>query len=149
MRHILHTLILLFALPLASLAQKDLNIGKILDGRYRKNPSVTDVEIQGERLHEYQLSYYHSLTVRDDSKIMDAMKAAFIADESKAKDKELTTVGGKLFTGLYRLETDDEENRFVFFKDMRLAPEDKKNAMMIIYMEGTVSLKTLQSKFKK
>lgn len=148
MRHFIISLILILSVPLAVMAQKDLNTGKILDGHYKKNAAVTDVEIMGDRLREYGLTYYHSFTVKDDEKLMQEVVTAFLADEPKAEDKELTKVGGKLCSGMYRLTYNGETNRFLFYKDMRLANQ-KQNAVMIIYMEGNTSLKSLQHKFKK
>lgn len=149
MRNFICTLLMVLAIPLSSMAQKSLNVGKILDGHYRKNPAVTDVEIHGERLREYGLTYYHSFTVKEDSVLMAEVTAAFLADEGMAEDKELTNVSGKLYTGIYRLPYDGYKNRFVFYKDMRLSTAKKQNAVIIIYMEGGTSLKSLQRKFKK
>lgn len=148
MRHFIITLFLMLAIPLVAVAQKDLNIGRILDGRYKKNLAVTDVEIVGDRLREYGLTYYHSFMVKGNEKLMQEVVVAFIADESKAADKELTKIGGKLVSGMYRLNYNGDINRFLFFKDMRQANQ-KQNAVMVIYMEGNTSLKTLQRKFKK
>lgn len=148
MRHLIITLFLILAIPIAAVAQKDLNTGRILDGHYKKHPAVTDVEIRGDRLREYGLTYYHSFTVKGDNKLMQEVTVAFLADESKAADKELTKVGGKLASGMYRLVFDGDTNRFLFFKDMRLANQ-RQNAVMVIYMEGDISLKSLQRKFKK
>lgn len=148
MRHFIIILFLILTIPLTAMAQKDLCIGRILDGHYKKNPAVTDVEIVGDRLREYGLTYYHSFTVKGDVKLMQEVIAAFIADEAKAADKELTKVGGKLISGMYRLKYDGNTNRFLFFKDMRVS-DQKKNAVMVIYMEGDTSLKSLQRKFKK
>lgn len=148
MRHFFIALLLILAIPLTVMAQKDLSVGRILDGRYKKNPAVTDVEIMGDRLREYGLTYYHSFTVKGDVRLMQEVIAAFIADEAKAADKELTKVGGKLISGMYRLKYDGNTNRFLFFKDMRMAKQ-KQNAVMVIYMEGGISLKSLQRIFKK
>lgn len=148
MRHFIITLFLMLAIPLTAAAQKDLSIGRILDGRYKKNQAVTDIEVVGDRLREYGLTYYHSFTVKGDDKIIQEVIAAFIADEAKAADKELTKVGGKLISGMYRLKYDGNTNRFLFFKDMRRANQ-KQNVVMVIYMEGDTSLKSLQRKFKK
>lgn len=139
---------MMLSVPLAAIAQKDLNTGRILDGHYKKNPAVTDVEIMGDRLREYGLTYYHSFTVRGDEKLMQEVVTAFLADEPKAEDKELTKVGGRLSSGMFRLTYNGETNRFLFYKDMRLATQ-KQNIVMIIYMEGNTSLKSLQRKFKK
>lgn len=147
MRHII-TLFLMLAIPLTVLAQKDLSVGRILDGHYKKNPAVTDVEITGDRLNEYGLTYYHSFTVKGSNKLMQEVVTAFLADEQNAADKELTRVGGKVVTGMYRLKYNGDSNRFLFFKDMRLTNQ-RQNAVMVIYMEGNISLKSLQRKFKK
>lgn len=149
MRKLIYTLLLAFIMPLMVMAQKDLHIGKILDGHYKKHPAVTDVEIMGERLHEYGLTYYHSFSVNGDQKLMKEVVTAFAADEPKAVDKETTNIGGRIYTGLYRLEFLGDVNRFVFYKDMRLSPTKKQNSVLIIYMEGNTSLKSLQKKFKK
>lgn len=142
-------MLLSVTIPLVAMAQKDLNVGKVLDGHYRKHPAVTDVEIMGERLRAYNLTYYHSFTVSSDAKLMNEVTAAFVADETAAVDKEITNIGGKIFTGLYRLKYDGYTNRFVFYKDMRLSPSKKQNAVILIYMEGNTSLKSLQKKFKR
>lgn len=148
MRHFIITLFLILTIPLTAMGQKDLSIGRILDGHYKKNLAVTDIEVMGDRLREYGLTYYHSFTVKGDVKLMQEVIAAFVADESKAADKELTKVGGKLISGMYRLKYDGNTNRFLFFKDMRAAIQ-KQNAVMVIYMEGDTSLKSLQRKFKR
>ena len=148
MRHFIITLFLVLTIPLTAVAQKELSIGRILDGHYKKNPAVTDVEVMGDRLRDYGLNYYHSFTVKGDVKLMQQVIAAFVADEAKAADKEVTKVGGKLISGMYRLKYDGNTNRFLFFKDMRIANQ-KQNAVMVIYMEGDTSLKSLQRKFKK
>ena len=148
MKHYIFISLLMLAIQLTVAAQKNLSIGKVLDGHYKKNPAVTDVEIMGDRLREYGLSYYHSFTVKGDDNLMQEVIAAFTADESKAADKELTKVGGRLISGMYRLKYDGTTNRFLFFKDLRMTNK-KQNAVMVIYMEGDTSLKSLQRKFKK
>lgn len=149
MLKLIYTLLLVLVIPTTTLAQKNLNIGKVLDGRYKKHPMVTDVEITGRRLQDYDLTYYHSLTVKDDLELMSEIKSSFMADEAKAVDKELTNIGGQLYTGLFRLEYDGEVNRFIFFMDMRRSTTKKQNAVILIYMEGKTSLKSLQAKFNK
>lgn len=149
MKRLFYILLLTVIMPMQLMAQKDLNIGRVLDGRYKKNPQVTDVVVTGQRLSGYSLNYYHSLTVNGDAQIMNDIAQAFKDDEPKATDKELSTIGGKLFSGFYQLEYNGEVNRFVFFKDMRQSPSDKRNAVMIIYMEGNTSLSALKRRFKQ
>ena len=102
MRHYIFISLLMLAIPLTVAAQKNLSIGKILDGHYKKNPAVTDVEIMGDRLREYGLSYYHSFTVKGDDNLMQEVIAAFTADESKAADKELTGTTGTNKSSIFK-----------------------------------------------
>ncbi len=142
-------LLCLLLLPLTMSAQRGLNIAGVLDGRYKKNPNTTDIVIKGSQLAEFHLSYYHSLTVENDATIMDAVVKAFVADEAEAQDKEVAHTGQRLYYGFYRLKFNGETNRFVFFKDHRFAPGEKRPCVTLIYMEGSASLSFLKMKFKK
>lgn len=151
MRNLLLTLLLL--LPMTLAAQHDLAVGKVLDGRYKKNVHTTDVEISGERLSEYRLIYYHSLTVTDDTAIMDAIATAVMADEAKAINKEVSTIGARLYYGFFQMTDDNSKldgiHRYIFFRDMRVAKTGSQPMVSIIYMEGPASLNFLKSKFQK
>lgn len=142
-------MLFLLLLPLALSAQRGLNIADVLDGRYKKNPNTTDIVIKGSQLAEFHLSYYHSLKVEHDAAIMDAVARAFVADEPQAQDKEVVHTGQRLYYGFYRLKYNGETNRFVFFKDLRYAPGEKRPCVTLIYMEGSASLSLLKKIFKK
>lgn len=144
-------------LPLSLAAQYDLNISKVLDGRYRKNRHTTNVEITHERLIEYQLDYYHSLTVTEDETIMDALAAAVMADEPHAIEKEFATIGERLYYGFFQMKDDLpctsstglRVHRYIFFRDMRLSADAPAPTVTLIYMEGTATLDFLKRKFSK
>lgn len=146
---------LFLLLPLSLAAQYNLNVSKVLDGRYRKNRHTTDIEITSERLGAYRLDYYHSLTVTDDAAIMDALAAAVLADEPQAIDKEFSLVGTQLFYGFFQMKDDipftssvaDYVHRYIFFRDMRLSPDDPSPQVTLIYMEGAATLDFLKRKF--
>ena len=143
-------LTLLLALPTTLMAQQGLAIQKVLDGTYKKNPNTTDVEIFSNRLTEFNLTYYHSLTVTNDSLIMAAIAQAVMADEAAAVNKEVSYIGAKMYYGFLEMKRlNPGENRFIFYRDMRLAPHDaSKPVVMLIYMEGSASLNELKNKFK-
>lgn len=149
MKHRIHILLFLLLLPVAMAAQDNLSIEKVLKGKHRKNPNTTEVKISGASLAEYHLTFYHSLTVVSDLQLMDAVAKAFAEDEKEATDKELSKVGNHIYYGFYRLKYDGVQNRFVFFKDQRYAPSDRKNSVTLIYMEGDTSLSSLKKRFKK
>lgn len=142
-------LFLIMLLPLAMSAQK-MNIEKMLDGRYKKNPNTTDVVYRGEQMFNLPLEYYHSLTVVNDDKIMNALAEAFLADEEKVTYKELTRVGQHLYFGFYSHRPKGSDyNVFYFIKDMRYAPKDRKKQVVLIMMEGDCSIETIKKVFKK
>lgn len=142
-------LLVALLLPLAMSAQK-LNIEKMLDGRYKKNPHTTDVVYVGEQLYDLPVEYYHSLTVVNDEQVMNAIVEAFLADEGKVKYKELTRVGQHLHFGFYSYRRkNDDYNTFFFIKDMRYAPKDRKKQLTLIMMEGPCSVETIKKVFKK
>lgn len=153
MKRLLKKLLLLLLLlqPCLSLAQTDLSIGKVLDGRYKKNPHTTDVEIFSSRLVEYNLSYYHSLTIVEDSVIMDAVAQAVMADEATAINKEVSFVGSRMYYGFLQMRREEPDaNRYIFFRDMRVAPQGARKPMvMLIYMEGIATLNDLKKKINK
>ena len=149
MRQRIFSLLLLFLLALTANAQSDLAIGRVLDGRYRKNPSTSDITIQGERVKDFGLVLYHSLTVTDDEALMDEFLTAFLADQGKVEAKDLSYVGEHLYYGFfqYKVTAKDLYNRYSFIKDMRYAPQGREPKLILIYMEGPASLQTLKSKF--
>lgn len=149
MKHRIIILLLLLALPLAGLAQKSYNIGRVFDGRYRKNPNVTDVVVRSPHLQTPYINYYHSITVTGDTKIMDDIVQAFLADEKNAAEKEMQRVGGHIYYGFYRLRNDDTNHPFVFLKDMRYAPSGRKSQLTIIYMLGECTTADIKRTFKK
>lgn len=152
MKQRLYTLLLLALLSISAWAQSDQGIVQVLDGRYRKHSATTDVTITGERLSSYNLVLYHSLTVVNDAEIMEVLLNAFLTDIDKADAKDLSYVGSHLYYGFIQYKwnrLEDMYNRYAFFKDLRYAPENKEDKVIIIYMEGPASLKTLKSKFSK
>lgn len=149
MKHRIIILILLLALPLAALAQKDYNIGRVFDGRYRKNHNVTDVVARGNKLQTPYINYYHSITVTGDTKIMDDIVQAFLDDEKNAVEKEMQRIGGHLYYGFYRLRNYEPNHPFVFIKDMRYAPSGRKQQVTIIYMTGECTTADIKRTFKK
>lgn len=147
-------ILLLLLMPLTLAAQSDLAIAKVLDGRYQKNQHTTDVEITSNRLSAYHLDYYHSLTVTDDAAIMDAIAAAVLADEERAIDKEISTIGAQLYYAFMQMSDNEETelygvHRYIFFRDMRVSPTAPSPTVMLIYMEGPATLEYIKNKFKK
>lgn len=156
MKHILLTIMLLL-LPLSLAAQYDLAISKVLNGRYRKNKHTTNVEITRERLVEYHLDYYHSLTATDDEEIMDAISAAVMADEPLAIEKDFSTIGAKLYYAFFQMKDDVPStssyrpvmHRYIFFRDMRQSPDHPAPTVTLIYMEGEATIDFLKRKFSR
>lgn len=140
---------LLMLLPIGAMAQTDLAVAKVLDGRYKQNAHTTDVEITSKRLADYRLNYYHCLTIESDTTLMNIVAEAFSIDQQKAIDKELSQVGTHIYYGFCMMYNDDSESHYLFFKDMRYAPTHPAPTVTLIYMEGPATMQYLKKRFKK
>lgn len=143
---ILFSIASVLMISLGAFAQKDLDIGKFLDGRYKGNANATEVTIKGKRLKEFKLTLYHSVTIINDDAVMDSIAAAFKATLEEAESENISYTGSNLFYGFCELRKDDttKPNRFVFFKDMRYATDRKEDKVTLIYMEGSASIEYLK-----
>lgn len=149
MRKILFTLFSL--MPIALAAQERLAVSNLFGKRFRDNKHVIEVKITNqERLMSYRLQYYHSLSVTDDTSVMDEVSEAFSKDlEAYAIEQEVSRVGSQIYSAFCQLPDDNRTGYhcYLFFKDMRLASTDSQSKVLLIYMVGQADIPFLRSKF--
>ncbi len=129
---------------------KLLNINSFM-GQKKRPEEVKEVIISGRDLRDYNLSLYHSYTLKlTDAtrsmlpKIVEAVKA----DGKNAEDKEVAELGGQLYYAVYSLGEDAYgERRYIFFKNRSL--RNQGNEVVVVYMEGKASLNQIKKQFKK
>lgn len=149
LKNLLLTLLLL--MPVMLMAESRLSVGHLFGKQFRDNAHVTEVKITNqERLMPYRLQYYHSLVVTEDEAVMDEVAESFSKDlEAYAVEQEVTRVGEQIYSAFFQLPDDPMTGyyRYLFFKDMRLAPAGGEPKVTLIYMAGQADIPFLRSKF--
>ncbi|MDR1403447.1 MAG: hypothetical protein LBJ60_07085 [Tannerellaceae bacterium] len=137
MKYITYALALLLAIcgrfsaqAAAAEAQKDLKIQEVFQ-RYGKKKNVTMVELSKEMIETFGMTYYKSITIKDDREALPFIRRRLEEDQQNArKIKEVTDDGG-LVSAYYQLPGNKEDlNRFILFK------VNKKGVITLVYIEG-------------
>lgn len=111
-------------------AQKDLRIQEVFQ-RYGKKKNVTMVELSNEMLETFSMTFYKSITIKEDPKALGFVRQCLESDQQGArKIKEVVDDGG-LVSAYYQLPgTKEDLNRFILFK------LSSKGVITLVYLEG-------------
>lgn len=140
------TLLMLWAIGAsASLAQEQLNIAEIFDGRYHDEPRATETQISGDKLSPYSLTLYRSLTLTDMPEAADEIEPLVTRDGTKAIDREVAYRDGGLYYGFYQLQRRGTKQCYLFYLNQNRA---KGNKIILIYLEGYASPDKIKSMLK-
>lgn len=146
-RWIIIWMTLLIALPLW--AQKGMHVESLFGGRFKQDKRAVEVLIKGKELKKYHLTLFRSLTVTDAPALSEEIEALVSQDATSAVDKEVGTVGKRLYYGFYCFSARDESYRYLFYRNAAIAPGgSKKPEVTVVYMEGQVTLEELKQLFK-
>lgn len=144
MKKILATLIIAF-MPLLLFAQKDLAINRLFNGRLGKK-CVSETLIKGEKIEEYGLDTYHSLSTKQ-SDLASRIDAAVLKDAKKATSRELQYVGNKLYYAFITFHNYNYNTyRYIFYLNNTLR-EGKD--IILIYMDGDANVQQVKNMLKK
>jgi hypothetical protein len=146
-RWIIIWMTLLIALPLW--AQKGMHVESLFGGRFKQDKRAVEVLIKGKELKKYHLTLFRSLTVTDAPALSEEIEALVSQDAASAVDKEVGTVGKRLYYGFYCFPARDKSFRYLFYRNTAVAPSgSKKPEVTVVYMEGRVTLEELKQLFK-
>lgn len=143
-------LILVIALltPLAVAAQKGLHVDEVFTGRYVKLPTAVVTYISGNKLKDYDLSLYRSITLKCDQKTAAEVENMVMNDGATSQDKETAYQGGHLRYGFFQLPKSGSANNYLFF--IRKAVDADNVKVTVIFMSGRATkqriLKMINSK---
>ena len=123
----------MFLCPVVSEAtktQEDLKIKDIFR-IYGKKKNVTMVELSKEMLDTYDISFYKSITIKNDPEALTFIRKCLEKDQDGAhKIKEVMSDGG-LISAYYQIPGKNSDvNRFILFK------VNEKGVITLIYIEG-------------
>lgn len=139
--------VLLFtSLPLS--AQEGLQINSLFDGRFKEDSRAVEVLIKGKELKKYHLTLFRSLTVNSAPEVFDKMEALVKKDAVHAIDKEVGTIGNRLYYGFYCFPPHKGNFRYLFYRNTAVKPHSRKSEATVVYMEGKVTLEELKHIFQ-
>ena len=138
MKRISIILIMLHAVLLLH-AQQGLPIDKLFQGHVIPQERMMETKVRGKMIAKYQLSYFHS--VRFNATPNEAhliMTLVDMGDPAKGDMQERSTMSTNTTeTLMVRLDPQGKLNRYLCAKVNK--KNQKKNEMVVIYMEGTLS----------
>lgn len=140
------TLLMLWAIGTSTvLAQDRLNIGALFDGRYHDEPRASETLIKGDKLSNYSLSLYRSLTLTDMPEAAAEIVPLVTRDAAKAEDREVSYRDGGLYYGFYQLKARAGKNCYLFYLDQN---RNGGNKIILIYLEGYASRDKIKQMLK-
>lgn len=145
MKRIISLLMLWVIGASSSIAQDQLNIAKIFDGRYHDESRASETQISGDKLSPYSLTLYRSLTLTDMPEEAAKIEPLVTRDGAKAIDREVSYRDGGLYYGFYQLQCRGAKQCYLFYLNQNRA---KGNKIIIIYLEGFASPDKIKSMLK-
>lgn len=138
---------LLAVLPV--FAQKGMHVEDLFGGRFKHDRQAVEVLIKGRELKKYHLTLFRSLTITDEPEVSEEIEVLVSLDAKTAVDKEVGKVGKKLYYGFYCFPGQDDNYRYLFYRNAAVARgSSKKTEVTVVYMEGKVTLEELKRMFK-
>lgn len=138
---------LLAVLPV--FAQKGMHVEDLFGGRFKHDRRAVEVLIKGRELKKYHLTLFRSLTITDEPEVSEEIEVLVSLDAKTAVDREVGKVGKKLYYGFYCFPGQDDNYRYLFYRNAAVAPgSSKKTEVTVVYMEGKVTLEELKRMFK-
>ena len=133
MRNLILLTFLFFIPPVvasASITQEDLKIKDIFR-IYGKQKNVVMVELSKEMLDMYDITFYKSITIKNDPEALKFIRKCLEADQDGARKIKEITSDGEIISSYYQIAgMNPGINRFILFK------VDQKGIITLIYIEG-------------
>lgn len=148
MKRLLSIVCLALLFALSASAQEGLQINGIFNAGYRTRKDATEVLLRGDRLREYGLKYFRSLTFNPTYTELAAVERRVKADAAGAVDSESATMGKHLYYGIFQLKPRGRVQRYIFYRNNGLGKSGKRG-VTLIYMEGKTTLAELKRNFAR
>lgn len=132
-------IMLLMSAIMPVMAQTNLNISKILDGKHASDPSVTETMISGSHpsLRKKKISVLHTFRAPAED-FAERLAPLVLADGAASTGRNVQYRNGKLAYAFLILKPDSEsrngDNRYIYYTD--LSALGKGTDVMAVYVEG-------------
>ena len=132
-QYFLMVLMLILFIPVMaseSSMQTDLRIKDVFQ-IYGKNKNVVMVELSKEMIDMYDVTFYKSITIKNDPGALTFIRNCLKNDQDKARKIKEVTNNGEVVSAYYQiLEENNKTNRFILFN------VNPRNEITLIYIEG-------------
>ena len=113
-----------------AIMQTDLNIKDVFQ-IYGKNKNVVMVELSKEMIDMYDVTFYKSITIKNDPGALTYIRNCLKNDQDRARKIKEVTNNGEIVSAYYQiLEENNKINRFILFN------VNPRNEITLIYIEG-------------
>lgn len=137
---------MMFIMATACLAQKDMHISPLFEGKESVQYGFSAVIIEGKSLKKYNLTQFKSVTTTK-TQLFEELEGMVENDSKNAIDKECGYINGKLYYGFYQFKPLNGKYRYIFYRNSSLR-DDEPNEVTIVYMEGYPTLEELKNMFR-
>ena len=147
----LRSLVLSVLLAMAFLpafSQEGLSINGLFGGPYKNREDAVETFMKGKVLKVYRLTLFRSIKLTPRGNEALSIERRVKADTRNAVDKEVGTIGGRLYYGFYRLRPNGKTNRYIFYRNNALR-KGVHPTLTVVYMEGSATIENLKSFFGK
>ena len=132
MKKLILPTLFLFLVPslMASVMQDDLKIKDVFR-IYGKQKNVVMVELSKEMVDMYDITFYKSITIKNDPEALAFIRKCLEVDQAGARKIKEITNDGAIISAYYQIAgINPGINRFILFK------VDQKGVITLIYLEG-------------
>jgi len=132
-RNVLFLLMFIFFCPTILMAEKTQDDLKIKDvfSIYGKRKNVVMVELSKEIIETYNITFYKSITIKNDPEALSFIRKCLEKDQKGAKKIKEVVSDGKIISAYYQIPGKTKDiNRFILFK------VSNKGVITLVYIEG-------------
>jgi len=133
LKNLFLTMLFVFICPFlleASIMQEDLKIKDVFR-IYGKNKNVVMVELSKDMLEMYDISFYKSITIKNDAEALTFIRKCLEADQDGARKIKEITSNGAVISAFYQItDKNNGMNRFILFK------VNQQGVITLVYIEG-------------
>lgn len=148
MKQLIIPLLLTLLSPLLANAQNGMAIEQFFDDGlpHAQGADVTAVSITGNKLKDYNLDIYRSVSVTGDPELIRKIERAVTRDGTRAESREVSLKEGHLYFGFYTIPLKAGDSGYMFYLNTTLTGGNKAT---LIYMQGEASPEEIKSLIKR
>jgi hypothetical protein len=146
MKKILLCIMTLLLLAGTASAQKGLHSYPVFRGKVVPTRHMVVTEVRGGNMATYKLDYYRGVTFQTDVATAGLVAGMVQADAAEALSAETETADDLLTYALVELAPMGKIHRYLCYQ---VKPAGPAKVVTLLYLEGSATLKDLQSMFEK